>query len=202
MGLNDDKEAVKITDCVNDHRGTLIGWVNANERMPTGSKQDGYRMVFYPHKSTSKSFVYKFTTVFGKILYNIMGEQASNITGMKVTDTVYPKSAIEGFPKGKMFNDGKSQEGVPEKRVILKHDKKKEAPFAEKYLPGSPDDSKRITELEEDLREKDQKIRALKSEKDDLDVQVGEEDDTDNRGRPSGDGMMDIVATEDEDEVY
>lgn len=197
MGVTDEKEAVKITDCVNDHRGTLIGWVDASNRT---KNQEAYQPVFYEHKSTSKSWFLKFTTIGGKLLYKVFGEDAVNYSNIVISDTAYPRSAIEGFPNGVMFNEAQDTAGVPEKRVVLKHDIDGNAPFAEKYLPGSPKDSKRVTELEKEKQELRDEIDAMKANMSDLQVQVGEDDDTDNRG-----GTEELQILEDgfeEDEVY
>jgi len=185
MGLRKDKRAVKILDFVNDIRGTFVGWVNASHKLPAHKEEDGYQMLFYPHSDANKSWVYKFSTIFSKIAYKFLGEEAVNYTALKKTTTVYPRSAIEGFKGGVTFNQGLEDVGVPEYRVILHHDKDGNAPFADKYAPGSTETQEKVTQLKEDKRKLKQKLDAQDVKTDELEGMVEENETDKNESRSS-----------------
>lgn len=187
MALNENKYTVHIEDWVNDIKGSYAGLKDASDKMPAGSNERGYQVKYYPVGDANKSWIYKFTTIVAKAVSNILGDEDVKWSPVKVTKTVYPESAIEGMNKGVSFNNPNNEDDVPERRVILYHDKDGNAPYAEKYAPGNPDTQAKIQELEDKNRDLRQKLDAAGIEIDELENQKEKEEQESSTGNQRND---------------
>lgn len=183
MPITENNFTVHIEDWVNGIKGSFIGWIPAHDKMPADSNEEAYQMVYYPVGDANKSWMYKFSTIVGRVLFNVLGDDAVNYTGMKVTDTVYPKSAIEGFQGGVSFNNPNNADDVPSRRVILYHDKDGNAPYAEKFAPGNTDAQAKIQELKDEKSDLKQKLDAADIQLDELDNKKEKDDDNNGQRR-------------------
>jgi hypothetical protein len=181
MAIRENKHTVHIEDWVNGIKGSFINWTPG--QMPADKNEAGYRMIYYPVGDANKSWMYKFTTIIGKIAYNIFGEEAVNYTGLKVTDTVYPRSAIEGFNGGVTFTNPNNADDVPHRRVVLKEDKHGNAPYAEEFAPGNRKTESKLSELQEENKKLKQALQAQDIELDEL--QNMKKDDSNDNGTGS-----------------
>ena len=179
MAIRENKHTVHIDDWVDDIRGSFVGWIQAD--LPAGSKKEGYRVIYYPVGDANKSWMYKFSTIIGKVAYNVLGDEAVNYTGLKVSDSIYPRSAIEGFNGGVTFSNPNNADDVPHRRVVLKHDINGEAPYAEEFAPGNVQTEAKLADLEEENKKLKQELQAQDIELDEL--QNKKEDDDSNSGQ-------------------
>lgn len=190
MGVRGNKEAVKIDDWVNDTRGSLIGWIDATEDTPPDKNVKAYRMVYSKHSDSNKSVIQKITSGIAKFLFDGFG----STWGFEVTDTIYPESAIDGFPDGKTVHGISKEEGTPEKRVILKNDIDGKRSYMNQVGPESKGNSQRVSELKERVNELEMQLDAEETKSHELEEQVDRDKDSKKQRRrsrfsPDGYGM-------------
>lgn len=181
MAIRENKEAVKIDDHVNDIRGTLIGWKDATSETPPGYTEEAYRLVYSPHVDSNRSWLYKIGGWILKALHDTTG----STRGFEVSNTIYPRSGIEGFPNGTTVNGIEREEGTPDKRVVLKNNIDGESPYIDQVGPGS--DGERVSDLKETINDLRMQLEAEETKSEELEEEVGRDSD-DSRGRQRGGG--------------
>jgi hypothetical protein len=178
MGIRENKEAVKIDDWVSDLRGTLIGWQDATDETPPNYNEEAYRVVYSKHDDVGNSIVGRF---IGKIV-SIVGGFAFDAFGktyaFEVSDKIYPKSGIEGFPNGMTVSGISREVGTPDKRVILKNDIVGNRPYMSQVGPGNDGIEKTKSELQETINDLRQQLDAEEGKTHELEQQVDRDKDS------------------------
>lgn len=175
MGIR-NKEAVKIDDWVSDIRGTVVGWIDATDETPPDFNEEAYRLVYSKHVGSNKSWITKFTSIIASFMFDAFDKP----WGFQVSDKIYPKSAIEGFPRGTTVSGIEREAGTPDKRVILKNDVQGRRTYMEAVGPET--DSQRVSELQSRINELQMKLDAEEGKNQELSEQVDRESDS-NRSR-------------------
>lgn len=179
MAIGKNKEAVKIDDWVHDIRGTLIGWIDATDETPPGFNEEAVRVVYAPHSDSSKSIIKKAVAPVGKFLFDAFGDT----TAFEVSDGIYPKSAIEGFPDGTTVHGFRKEVATPEKRVILKNDVDGNRPYMDLVGPESEGNQKKVSELQDKINDLKMQLDAEESKTQELEQQTEREEGDSKRGR-------------------
>lgn len=175
-----NKEAVKIDDWHNDIRGTLIGWVDATDECPADFNGVGKRVVYAPHSDSSKSLLKKLTAPVAKFLFDAFDDPS----GFKVSNSIYPKSAIDGYPNGMTVNGmDMSEEGTPDKRVILKNTVEGDRSYMEQVGPGSQGNKQKVSELKDRINELEMALQAEEGKSHELEQEVDREEGKSKRRR-------------------
>lgn len=189
----ENKEAVKIDDWVNDIRGSFICWIEATDETPATVNENCYRMVYSPHKDSGASLVYKFVGVVGKILVKL--GRKDNFA-FEVSETIYPRSAIEGFDGGTTVSGVPREKGTPDKRVILRNDVHGNRPYMSQVGPGSEGIEKTKSELQGRINELEMEIDALEGQAHELEEQVDRDKGGSTRGSGYGPENYDVMRGE------
>lgn len=182
MGIRENKEAVKIDDWVSDIRGSLIGWKDATSETPPDFNDEAYRVVYSKHDDVGHGiigqFLGKIVSVVGGFFYDALGKTWA----FEVSDNIYPKSAIKGFPSGTTVSNIQREVGTPDKRVILQNDVNGDRPYMDEVGPES--DSELVSQKQERINELEQQIEAMEGKTHELEQQVDrDEDDSRSSGR-------------------
>lgn len=178
MGIRENKEAVKIDDWVHDVRGSLIGWVNATDEAPADFNGEAVRMVYSPHSDASKSWLKKLFAGVARFAFDAFG----STYGFEVTDDIYPKNAIDGYPDGMTVNGFSKEIGTPDKRVILRNNVEGQRKYMDAVGPESDNIDKTRSELQERIDELEMMLEAEESKNDELSEQVDREEGSSNNG--------------------
>lgn len=175
MGIRENKEAVKIDDWVSDIRGTLIGFEDATEETPPNYNEEAFRVVYSKHNDVGNSilgqFIGKIVSVFGGFFYDSLG----STWAFEVSENVYPKSAIEGFPDGTTVTGIPREISTPNKRVVLKNNVDGDRPYMDAVGPGS--DGERVSDLKETINDLRQQLEAEEGKNHELEQQVDRDKD-------------------------
>lgn len=178
MALRESKEAVKIDDRVRDIRGTFVGWVDATHELPPGKDMEAYRVAYKPYVDVNKSWIMRFYNIVSELVYNTTGKPM----GIEVSNTIYPKSGIEGFNGGTTVEyDNNNEGGAPEKRVILHEDIYGDAPYLEQTGPESDRRQQKVTRLKEKVNDLQMQLQAEEGKSQELEEEVDREKDSSNR---------------------
>lgn len=179
MGLKENKEAVKIDDWVHDIRGTLVGWVDATPETPPGFNEEAVRLVYAPHSDSSKSIIKKFVAPVGRFLFDAFG----NTAAFEVSEAIYPKSAIDGYPDGKTVDGFSKEAGTPEKRVILKNDVSGMRSYMDSVGPDSEGNKQKVSELKDKINDLKMQLQAEESKAQELEQEVDRDEGKSKRRR-------------------
>lgn len=177
MGITRVKKRVWIDDGVNDINGVLVGWIDRTDKVK--KDVEAFSPVYKKPEDTSKSLLYKVLGGLFKAAWKVTGSEELANKAFEVSDTIYPKSAIDGFPSGKTVTNVPGQEGTPEYRVVLREDINGKSYYQDQVWKTS--DGKSVAEIKSDLEETKQRLNAVRSERDELREEVGREDDSKNQ---------------------
>jgi len=175
MGIRENKEAVKIDDWVSDIRGSFIGFEDATEETPPDYNEEAFRVVYSKHNDVGNSilgqFMGKIVSVVGGLFYDALGKTWA----FEVSENIYPKSAIEGFPNGTTVTGIPREVSTPDKRVVLKNNIAGERPYMDKIGPES--DSELVSKKQERINDLEQQIEAMEGKTHELEQQVDRDED-------------------------
>lgn len=183
MGIRENKEAVKIDDWVSDIRGSFIGFEDATEETPPDYNEEAFRVVYSKHNDVGNSilgqFMGKIVSVVGGFFYDALGKTWA----FEVSETIYPRSAIEGFPNGTTVTGIPREVSTPDKRVVLKNNINGERPYMDKIGPES--DSELVSKKQERINELEQMLEAEEGKTHELEQQVDRDEDKNSSRRSS-----------------
>lgn len=175
MAIRENKQAVKIDDWVSDIRGTFIGFEDATDETPPDYNEEAYRVIYSKHDDVGDSILGKFfgkiVTVVGSFAYDAFGSTYA----FEVSENIYPKSAIEGFPRGTTVTGIPREVSTPDKRVVLKNNVKGDRPYMDKVGPEV--DAERVSDLKERINELEQMLEAEEGKAHELEQQVDRDKD-------------------------
>lgn len=175
MAIIKAKEAVWIDDGVNDNIGTLLGWIDVSDQVDEDKNFEAYKYVFMPPTDTNLSWIRKFTGGLWKALYRLTDSEAVASYAYEISDSIIPKPAIDGFPKGKTIDGFEKGKAAPEKRVIIREDADGNSGYRDNAW--NDQSGKSTVELEEELEEKKQRLNAARSRIEELEEELGREED-------------------------
>jgi hypothetical protein len=177
MGFRKDKQAVKIDDWVSDTRGSLIGWIDATEDTPPGYEEEAVKAVYSTHSDVGNSIfgqlLGKMVSVAGRFSFDAFG----STWAFEVTDTMYPKSAIDGYPDGTTVTGIDKEAGTPDKRVVLRNDIHGHRPYMNQVGPGNDGIEKTKSEMQETINNLQQQLDAEEGKTHELEQQVDRDED-------------------------
>jgi hypothetical protein len=171
-----NKEAVKIDDWHRKNEGTLIGWINATSETPPSYNGEAFRYVYAPHRDSNERWLTKFIAPLGRFLFDAFGDTRF----FEVSDDIYAKSAIEGFPDGTTLDNVKKDDGTPDKVVILRNAIGSKRDYFDAYGPGNSEIEKTKDELQEKINSLQQELEAEEDKTHELEQQVDRDEGSSN----------------------